>query len=43
MRASKTEGTSVPVLPLHVIALEPKYVQLIAKMAHRDDSLQQVA
>jgi hypothetical protein len=39
MRASKTKWTSVPTLPFHVIALELKYLQIIAKMAHRDDPL----
>jgi hypothetical protein len=36
VRASKTEGTSVPAIALHVIALELEYLQIIVKMAHRD-------
>ena len=39
MRASKTEGTSVPATPSHVIALELKYLDLAAQMAHRDGPL----
>jgi hypothetical protein len=39
MRASKTEGTSVPAIPLHVITLELKYLQIIAKVAQRDNPL----
>jgi hypothetical protein len=39
MTASNTEGTSVPTFPLHMVALELEYVQIIAKMAHRDDPL----
>jgi hypothetical protein len=39
MSASKTKGTSVPAIPLHVIALELKYLQIITKIAHRDNPL----
>jgi hypothetical protein len=40
MEASRTAGTAVPAIPLHGIALELKYLQIIAKMANRQDSLQ---
>ena len=43
MRASKTDGTSVSTILLHVNVLELKYLKIIAKMAHMVDPLYNVS
>jgi hypothetical protein len=39
VRVFYTEETAVPAIPLYVIALELKYLLIIAEMVHRDDPL----